>query len=304
MNHAEVIKRGRCAAGFTLIELLVVIAIIAILAAILFPVFQGVRENARRTSCLSNEKQLGLALTQYTQDADEKFPSGSFGGPEGCTADAPNYCNSPISWAGAIYPFVKSAGAYQCPDDSTAADPNRPAATTSSYGINVCITAEADGGGAISLAQLNGPTKTVLLFEVSNSLVDFTHLPENTSAAGSGVGSDGGYVVPFRGYVYATGPIGGYKGNFTSTAYPNGRHAGGSNYLLADGHVKWLKAVQVSTGDMSGDTKNSCGDSQTSTSDECYDTGDLGYAAGTDFSGASKRDARAGGPFAATFSWK
>ena len=73
MKRDCAMKTRSARSGFTLIELLVVIAIIAILAAILFPVFQKVRENARRSSCLSNEKQLGLAIIQYTQDTDETF---------------------------------------------------------------------------------------------------------------------------------------------------------------------------------------------------------------------------------------
>ena len=91
--------------GFTLIELLVVIAIIAILAAILFPVFQKVRENARRTACLSNLKQIGLGVVQYNQDYDEKMPNGT--SPYG----------SASGWAVQVYPYLKSIAVFQCPDD-------------------------------------------------------------------------------------------------------------------------------------------------------------------------------------------
>src|SRR5687768_8386582 len=90
--------------GFTLIELLVVIAIIAILAAILFPVFARARENGRRASCQSNMKQLGLGFAQYTQDYDERYPCGlepvrGIGG----------------GWGGQIFPYIKSVQVYKCP---------------------------------------------------------------------------------------------------------------------------------------------------------------------------------------------
>src|SRR4051794_32549832 len=100
--------------GFTLIELLIVIAIIALLAAMLFPVFSRVRENARRSACASNLKQIGLAITQYCQDYDETLPRFSladtsylgFAGYDG--ADGPR-------WADEIFPYIKSTQVFNCP---------------------------------------------------------------------------------------------------------------------------------------------------------------------------------------------
>src|SRR5688500_9569866 len=93
--------------GFTLIELLVVIAIIAILAAILFPVFARARENARRTSCLSNVKQIGLGIMQYVQDNDEMYPM------------ALNYYSAAsgdeVAWMTMVEPYVKSSQIFFCP---------------------------------------------------------------------------------------------------------------------------------------------------------------------------------------------
>ena len=92
--------------GFTLIELLVVIAIIAILAAILFPVFARARENARKSNCQSNLKQIGLALRSYSQDYDERYP---------CYRFFDNIPEVTYSWRIALLPYVKNRGIFVCP---------------------------------------------------------------------------------------------------------------------------------------------------------------------------------------------
>jgi len=103
--------------GFTLIELLVVIAIIAILAAILFPVFAQARAAARKTSCLSNVKQLSLGMLMYAGDYDERFPSWNWGffcngGNNGAPRDSAAF------WTMAIYPYIKNTQLYRDPDDA------------------------------------------------------------------------------------------------------------------------------------------------------------------------------------------
>lgn len=250
--------------AFTLIELLVVIAIISILASILFPVFAAAREKARQTSCLSNERQLGLAVLQYVQDNDEQYPNGlgAINGKRVWAAEG---------WAGQCLPYFKSATLNRCPTDQTA--PLDPLNQPVSYAYNINFVASPSEYGddesdppppGVSMAALTSASRSVLMYEVSGVLVNLTDTREgadgigtagrNFSASGNGLDNR---LYGQRDWStrtenqYETGYLGGRTPlNPSSTQFRNafGRHGAGSNFLLADGHAKWLKGSAVSSG--------------------------------------------------------
>lgn len=133
--------------GFTLIELLVVIAIIAILAAILFPVFARAREKARQSACSSNLKQLGLAMMMYAQDYDESTPLG-YSGLGWWTG----------TWKERVHPYVKNYQLYQCPSQPLSLPPGG----YGTYGINAYI---GEAVSSVTLAQVQRPAETFAIGE-------------------------------------------------------------------------------------------------------------------------------------------
>lgn len=258
----------RTANGFTLIELLVVIAIIAILAAILFPVFTRARENARRSSCQSNMKQVGLGFLQYAQDYDEKLPEGYNGFNEIYAWKKGRF------WTNLLYPYLKSVQVLRCPSDITVLGvPTSPNVGIMSYSYNSNIPGINNAGGTTnsfaSLSRFTAPARTVLLCESMNSRNDPTISPTAADALslsdmrGNGVkGSD--YDQNSR---FATGKLDNNLEDFGALCcgitslqyYWNNyytRHFDGSNYLAVDGHVKYLVGSSVSAGN-NAPTENS-----------------------------------------------
>jgi len=194
-------SRGK---GFTLIELLVVIAIIAILAAILFPVFARAREKARQNSCLSNTKQMGLAAIMYGSDYDEALVPARIRHPD----DSVMYWCPTSSTPGLLGPYIKNLQIFRCPSSTPAAWGG-----VTDYGINynLCIDTWY-GGTPIKLSEIKYPAETLL---VADS--DWTRSTDDYHTTNSWYISDG----------------------FWAAAFVPARHNGGANIAYCDGHSKW-----------------------------------------------------------------
>jgi prepilin-type N-terminal cleavage/methylation domain-containing protein/prepilin-type processing-associated H-X9-DG protein len=242
--------------GFTLIELLVVMAIIGLLAAILFPVFARARENARRASCASNMKQLGLGILQYVQDYDERMPAAAFGDDidAGGNNDskATDCAIGRYRWMDAIYPYVKSEQLFTCPDHYRG-----PGADRQGEIYAYCDSTKYSGGksgyvsnyGSYVANDLYGFSANVTPFSYNHQqavrAVSTFEAPATTVMVGETRGDRGGGGVGTRNYhiacyitasldINADTEISGWR-NFARLVE---RHLGTTNILYCDGHVK------------------------------------------------------------------
>lgn len=222
MNTRVLLSRGTRA--FTLIELLVVIAIIGLLAAILFPVFQRVRENARRSRCQSNLKELGLAVMQYVQDYDEHLPQG---GEDGPTAVPPEG----DGWAVIIQPYLKSTQILQCPCDPRKQNAANPYGSTS-YFTDYYINSNLDNPDPITTDPVG----------IALSRIRFA---SSTVLFGDGLGN----------YPRYGGSSELMNDPTSNVTFP--RHLEGNNYAFCDGHVKWFKMGVILSGTV-GATSYTC----------------------------------------------
>lgn len=236
--------------GFTLIELLVVIAIIAILAAILFPVFAQARDKARQASCLSNAKQIGLAVTMYVQDYDETFywqkawdevvelGAGSWG---------PSY-KSYVRWPFAHAPYLKNTEVYKCASDKGSPESRGYAKAPGggggtpwhiSYGPNLMMFIGYDAKATpTTLAKVTRPADKIALAEsiVSYGCCESWNVEyfRGANRAGNENGWDWGAFRKNVGNAKKLGITDAQMGSVT-------RHALGNTIIYADGHAKWTR---------------------------------------------------------------
>ncbi len=215
--------------AFTLIELLVVIAIIAILAAILFPVFAKAREKARTSSCQSNEKQIGVAFTQYAQDYDEKYPWREGG-------------TNTYQWRSMVQPYIKSVQVFKCPSNTSTATFWNDNTVASNYAmVNGNNDVHEAWRGGLALSAIDKPANKAIVVELRNQ--GWTEWGSSWwGGGGAGSAWDNGYaghmsqwnVLFYDGHVKIMRPVAMTQGIFAGDIYddtPNANQLSGYQRL-------------------------------------------------------------------------